>query len=91
MQSWHFSSCAGQSQGVNCTADVRLCNLRPLKEREPLILSQQALGLSFGLVSSAQREPFLNRLPRGGAPAPATNTEPEVGGVDQKQRGADRG
>lgn len=45
-----------------------------LREREPLILSQQELGLNFGLVSSAQQETFLSWLPKGGAPAPATNT-----------------
>lgn len=31
-----------------------------LREREPLILSQQELGLNFGLVSSAQQETFLS-------------------------------
>ncbi len=45
-----------------------------LREREPLILSQQELGLNSGLVSSSQQETFLSWLPKGGAPAPATNT-----------------
>lgn len=50
-----------------------------LREREPLILSQQELGLNFGLVSSAQQETFLSWLPKGGAPAPATNTAAQGG------------
>ncbi len=31
-----------------------------LREREPLILSQQELGLNSGLVSSSQQETFLS-------------------------------
>lgn len=50
-----------------------------LREREPLILSQQELGLNFGLVSSAQQETFLSWLPKGGAPAPATSTAAQGG------------
>ena len=36
--------------------------------------SQLELGPGCGLVSSAQQGPFLRSLPRGGAPASATNT-----------------
>lgn len=42
-----------------------------------LYTSQHEYGASYGLVSSTQRGAFLSGLPRGGAPAAASNTGQE--------------
>lgn len=44
-----------------------------------LYASQREFGPGCGLVSSTQRGAFLSGLPRGGAPAPASNTGQEEG------------
>lgn len=52
----------------------------------PSYTSQCELGLGCGFVSSAQRGVFLSGLPRGGAPAGASNT-----GQEESPTGGARG
>lgn len=51
-----------------------------------LYTSQRDVGPGAGLVSSAQRGSFLSGLPRGGAPAAASDT-----GQEERPRGGPRG
>lgn len=56
-----------------------------------LYTSQRDPGAGCGLVSSTQRGAFLSGLPRGGAPAAASNTGQELDGRDGRRWGGEGG
>lgn len=56
-----------------------------------LYTSQRDPGAGCGLVSSTQRGAFLSALPRGGAPAAASNTGQELDGRDGRRWGVEGG
>lgn len=72
-----------EGQAEECEGNLFLCMSG---ENESLLYtSQREFGPGAGLVSSTQRGAFLSGLPRGGAPAAASDT-----GQEERLRGGAR-